>query len=141
MSEPVAARELIARHYIVRRPAVCVRHAQLSLTDRPRDCLECRLALEDALRRADEHLEWMQRWRDDAIDVLVRQDAALGMLQGYEPDVHAVGELAALVRRTDTETVDVLADDMTPEAAEALTEFFEKIIQTADGTAPIPADL
>lgn len=143
--EPVVARELMARRYRPEpRPQPhCIEHAHLSLTDRPRRCIECRLDLELEFRAQAAQLEWLHAWRDDALDVLTRQDAALGMLQGFEvcqrryptgtPERHSFD----VARDEEDGQREAIVEELSQTQAELLVDFLERVVETADGIVPL----
>src|SRR4051794_27736482 len=74
--EPRNARELMARQ--PPQLAGCLEHGKLPRDLRPDDCRSCVAEMRTLWR-------WLELWREDALDVLTRQDAALHTLRGYEP--------------------------------------------------------
>jgi hypothetical protein len=154
--EPVAARELLARQFNPGATATnCVVHASMALTDRPPDCRLCLTDLRNALERAWRVNEWLNVWRDDATSVLVRQEAALTQLQGWEViheervsgyDAERFARRlverghAMLTQVGGVPRAGVLAAGLDPDVARQLVDFFERIVQVADGTTA-PADV
>lgn len=140
--EPVAAREVIARLYKPPPKTMqsCGQHAALPIDKRPHECSLCYSDLVYAARELSERVEFLSRWRDDAIDVLARQDAALGLLQGWSPRQHSVGELTDLCRPSIDGPGAAIAEDLTPQAADAIVAFLEHVLETADGTTGIAAE-
>lgn len=116
---------------------MCSDHAQLPLVKRPRDCDGCRDDLEHAYAFEAARCEWLNRWRDDALDVLTRDDAALALLTGFEARQLTRGNETDVVRVDVDGNHQSLVESVTLDQATRLVAFLERVVQVADGTAPV----
>lgn len=64
-------KELLERQYVGGVTVVnCVAHIHKDLTNRPEDCPLCLADLRNAFSRAVRVNEWLNRWKDDATEIL-----------------------------------------------------------------------
>lgn len=156
--EPVAARELVARTFDPSAPRQlppgalaietlnCVAHRDVPLRGRPvHDCALCVWDLGGAYMQALDELEWLRRWRADALEVLRRQDAALAMLQGWECRERKIGVelwqaelttpmiVADLVRPAFAAADEILLQHLLPSHGRTLEQFLARVGNIADG--------
>ena len=154
--EPVQLRELMARNFEPPRlesKTHCVQHAIVAIAARPiASCRLCALDVQEYVARTLHLNEWLNNWIDDARDVLTRQDAALQHLQGWDTRTRvpsnlqvrsladALAHAVADVIKPDLSTelaADLLVSDVTPETAGRLLDFFQRVLEVADGTVSL----
>jgi hypothetical protein len=135
--EPVAARELMARSFQTRPHVICYQHTTLPHSQRAAACKWCTAEILAALAAAAEQIEWLQHWRDDALDVLARQDAALGLISGWEARRHPHGVGADVVRGDIDGATETLVGDIHQEKADHLAEWLAGVDEVADGLVPL----
>lgn len=133
-----SGRELMARRF---RPdtadTTCLLHATRRLDDRPLGCLACRHDLEVAYQQTIGQIEWLNGWRDDALNVLARQDDALHLLDGYELWEHQHRPGASVARENPDGEREPLLDDVSVAQAAALVALLRRVVEAADGIVPL----
>jgi hypothetical protein len=157
--EPPQLRELMARQYD-RLDAVatakCVEHGHMRLTERPSGCELCHLDLVDYAERLERLNEWLNKWIDDAREILTRHTAALAMVTGWESNVRRLsqletryffddlqnefgeGEIWELSRDGgDGEPPERLVYNLTGPQARALDQYLFRVGEIADGIVPV----